>query len=257
MHGWLVIDKPVGPGSTRSSSAGEAGAARGRLSRRQGRAWRHARSAGERRAAGGARRGDQARRADADADKRTIHDPLREETSTWTRKESGCALRVRPSSPRSRRCCALHGPIEQVPPLTRRWKVGGRRAYDLASRGGSGDDFTCGDRAVLQILSRNQEEDCRTAVEGASMRIGCRTPPQCAHGPPPASGRGSGHPRARVSKGTNIRSLARDMPMPRDGGHVTMLRRSRPAPSRSHPRFRWTNWPNSLRPASLNRHSCR
>ena len=65
MHGWIILDKPLGLGSTQGVSAVKRALRAGRLWQGQGRAWRHARSAGDRRAADRDRRGDQARRADA------------------------------------------------------------------------------------------------------------------------------------------------------------------------------------------------
>jgi tRNA pseudouridine55 synthase len=91
------------------------------------------------------------------------------------------------------------GPIEQVPPAFSALKVGGKRAYDLAR---AGEDVALKERAVtvhmLEIVGGAPEEVTLTA---------------------------------RVSKGTYIRALARDIARALDTvGHVTMLRRTRAGP---------------------------
>ena len=91
------------------------------------------------------------------------------------------------------------GTIEQVPPAFSALKVGGRRAYDLAR---AGRDVMLESRAVtvhaLEIVAQ--------APETVTLR-------------------------ARVSKGTYIRSLARDIARALDTvGHVTMLRRIKAGP---------------------------
>ena len=57
---------------------------------------------------------------------------------------------------------------------------------------------------------------------------------------------------ATVSKGTYIRSLARDIAQALGTvGHVTMLQAHRPVRSASNRRFRWTFWTKPLRRAQL------
>ena len=92
------------------------------------------------------------------------------------------------------------GPIEQVPPAYSALMVDGRRAYDLAL---AGEDVVLKSRAVtvheVSILDQ-PAPDCITL-------------------------------RAHVSKGTYIRSLARDIALALGTvGHVTMLRRVRAGP---------------------------
>lgn len=86
------------------------------------------------------------------------------------------------------------GPIEQVPPIYSALKVGGERAYDLAR---SGEQVELASRHVtIHELS----------VQGASADSATLI--------------------AHVSKGTYIRSLARDIALALGTrGHVTMLRR--------------------------------
>jgi len=97
------------------------------------------------------------------------------------------------------------GPIEQVPPAYSALKVDGQRAYDLA----------------------------RT---GATI-----TPPSSP--PSPKA------PTSAPSRATSPSRWARSATSPCSAA-------SSPARSRSNRRFRWTLWPNSLRPAPLNRHYC-
>lgn len=95
------------------------------------------------------------------------------------------------------------GPIEQVPPAYSALKVDGERAYDLARAGA--DVVLAGRRVTvhsLQVLQREPGEEL-----------------------------GSVTLTAHVSKGTYIRSLARDIALALGTvGHVTMLRRTRAGP---------------------------
>ena len=91
------------------------------------------------------------------------------------------------------------GRIDQVPPKYSALKVDGQRAYDLAR---AGNDFELQTRAVtisaLSVL----------VADGASVTLS-----------------------ATVSKGTYIRSLARDIALALGTvGHVTMLRRTKAGP---------------------------
>lgn len=93
------------------------------------------------------------------------------------------------------------GPIEQVPPAFSALKVGGKRAYDLARAG----------EAV---------ELARRSVTIYDLKIG-----HAKHGGEALT------LTAHVSKGTYIRSLARDISYALDTvGHVTMLRRTQAGP---------------------------
>jgi tRNA pseudouridine55 synthase len=91
------------------------------------------------------------------------------------------------------------GPIEQVPPAYSALKVGGERAYDLARAG-----------AVVELNSR--------AVTIQTLQLEARAADDVTL-------------IAHVSKGTYIRSLARDIAQALGTvGHVTMLRRLRAGP---------------------------
>jgi len=91
------------------------------------------------------------------------------------------------------------GPIEQVPPAYSALKVDGERAYDLARKG---ETVTLATRAVtIHALTLGE-----TDAESATLT-------------------------AHVSKGTYIRSLARDIALALGSvGHVTLLRRVKAGP---------------------------
>ena len=119
------------------------------------------------------------------------------------------------------------GSIEQVPPVFSALKVDGKRAYDLAR---AGEEVEVASRQVtvneLKMREENPHPDLLPlAGEGEK--------------PSPASGRGLGEGAlvssitlsATVSKGTYIRSLARDIALALNTvGHVTMLRRTKAGP---------------------------
>jgi tRNA pseudouridine55 synthase len=91
------------------------------------------------------------------------------------------------------------GPLEQIPPVYSALKVDGERAYDLARAG-----------AAVELASR--------AVTIHSLDLLAATPEAATF-------------RAHVSKGTYIRSLARDIALALGTvGHVTYLRRTRAGP---------------------------
>ncbi|HTN13877.1 MAG TPA: tRNA pseudouridine(55) synthase TruB [Sphingomonadaceae bacterium] len=97
------------------------------------------------------------------------------------------------------------GPIEQVPPAFSALKVDGKRAYDLAR---------AGEEVVLKV--RN------VTIFALSV---CPDPAEAQ------TGLDAGTLTAHVSKGTYIRSLARDIAHALGTvGHVTMLRRTKAGP---------------------------
>ena len=124
------------------------------------------------------------------------------------------------------------GEIEQVPPAYSALKIGGKAAY---ARARAGEEVELKARRVtvhrLQILpgtGRWQPEADGGAPEP--------TPPphhHASHGPPPRSGEDLNEITlsATVSKGTYIRSLARDIAHALGTvGHVSYLRRTRAGP---------------------------
>jgi tRNA pseudouridine55 synthase len=113
------------------------------------------------------------------------------------------------------------GPIEQVPPAYSALKVGGQRAYDLARAG-----------EVVELQAR------AVTIHSLSVRAELVEAPhftsEVEDGPSTSSGR-MGFDEvtliAHVSKGTYIRSLARDIAYALGTcGHVTYLRRTKAGP---------------------------
>jgi tRNA pseudouridine55 synthase len=206
MHGWLIIDKPVGPGSTQIVSAvkralrdggypkvkvGHGGTldplASGVLPVALGEATKLS-----------------GRMLDADKGYDfTIR--FGEETSTLDAEGEvveTSALRPSPEAveallPR------FTGPIEQVPPIYSALKVDGRRAYDLAR---AGEEVELKTRAVTVHSLVCHARPRANEVEEITLS-------------------------ASVSKGTYIRSLARDIARALGTvGHVAMLRRVKAGP---------------------------
>ncbi len=113
------------------------------------------------------------------------------------------------------------GPIEQVPPAYSALKVDGKRAYDLA-RKGEAVELKARSVTIVQLTVRPEP------VEGLSL-IGGTDQDRASTG----SARTVEWVTlsATVSKGTYIRSLARDIALALDTvGHVAMLRRTRAGP---------------------------
>ena len=91
------------------------------------------------------------------------------------------------------------GPIEQVPPVYSALKVDGERAHDLA-RKGEAVELKSRTVTILSLELESADAECATLI-------------------------------AHVSKGTYIRSLARDIALALGTvGHVTMLRRLKAGP---------------------------
>lgn len=202
MHGWLVIDKPVGLGSTAVVSRvkralGEGGypklkvghggtldpLASGVLPVALGEATKLA-----------------GRMLGAD---KVYEFSIRfgEETDTLDAEGEVVARSdVRPTPEAVEAVLArFTGEIEQLPPAYSALKVDGRRAYDLARRG-----------EAVELKPR------RVTVHSLGFR---------------RAGSDEATLTARVSKGTYIRSLARDIARALDSvGHVTMLRRLEAGP---------------------------
>jgi tRNA pseudouridine55 synthase len=130
------------------------------------------------------------------------------------------------------------GPIEQVPPAYSALKVDGERAYDLAR---AGEDVVLAKRAVtvhsLELLPGTGRGTASEAGGGggspqtiSSVAIPLHHP---SDGPPPRPGEELEEATltAYVSKGTYIRSLARDIAHALGTvGHVTYLRRIKAGP---------------------------
>ncbi|WP_375380456.1 tRNA pseudouridine(55) synthase TruB [uncultured Sphingomonas sp.] len=133
------------------------------------------------------------------------------------------------------------GPVDQVPPAFSALKVDGERAYDLAR---AGEAVTLASRRVtVHSLLRSSpsllgEGDRSPTAKGGGARLDgsltrCPSTIGCADGPPPRDELGEDQLTltAHVSKGTYIRSLARDIALALGTvGHVTYLRRTRAGP---------------------------
>ncbi len=133
------------------------------------------------------------------------------------------------------------GPIEQVPPAYSALKVDGQRAYDLAR---AGEAVELRSRLItvlaLEILPETGRETTESGggaqagtpdLQGAGVPA-CASPPSCGWSPSPTGEEVQAVTfTAHVSKGTYIRSLARDIARALGTvGHVSMLRRTRAGP---------------------------
>ena len=114
------------------------------------------------------------------------------------------------------------GPIDQVPPVFSALKVDGKRAYDLA-RAGEEVVLKTRDVTIHQLIIRHPRESGDPSPNVDAKEMGSRL-------------RGNDRLNeitlsATVSKGTYIRSLARDIAVALGTvGHVTMLRRTKAGP---------------------------
>ena len=125
------------------------------------------------------------------------------------------------------------GPIQQAPPAYSAIKIDGKRAYDRAR---AGEEVEMKLRATTIYSLEILPEPGRATVEdggGAPSQLECVPLHHPADGPPPPAGEDSITLRAHVSKGTYIRSLARDIALALGSvGHVTYLRRIKAGPFR-------------------------
>jgi len=128
------------------------------------------------------------------------------------------------------------GPIDQAPPAYSAILIDGQRAYDLARKG---EEVEMKTRSVTIHSILPGTGRWRPKADGgggpldASSRQDANPLHQPAAGPPPRAGEelDSITLRAHVSKGTYIRSLARDIALALGTvGHVTMLRRIKAGP---------------------------
>jgi tRNA pseudouridine55 synthase len=116
------------------------------------------------------------------------------------------------------------GPIEQMPPAYSALKVDGRRAYDLAR---AGEPVELKTRAVVihQLQLRHSRESGNPASSSGERQRDSRFRGNDEEGLSEVT------LSARVSKGTYIRSLARDIAVALGTvGHVSMLRRTKAGP---------------------------
>jgi tRNA pseudouridine55 synthase len=215
MHGWLVIDKPVGLGSTDVVSKVK-------------RALREGGYAKAKVGHGGTldplasgvlpvALGEATKLAGRMLDADKVYDfTIRFGEETDTLDAEGEVVESSGGRPTAGQVEAVlprfTGEIEQVPPAYSALKVDGNRSYDLARAG-----------EAVELKSR------RVTVHSLSIPGESRDPELG-----PGLGRGALNEiilTARVSKGTYIRSLARDIARALETvGHVTMLRRLKAGP---------------------------
>lgn len=202
LHGWIILDKPVGLGSTSAVSAVK----------------RALREAGEPRTKVGhggtldplasgvlpIALGEATKLAGHMLDATKAYEfTCRFGTQTDTLDREGKVIATSDVRPTLAEIEAIlprfTGPIEQVPPAYSALKVDGERAYDLARKG-----------EAVELKARSVTVNSLTIV---------------------TADEGSVTLAASVSKGTYIRSLARDIALALGTvGHVTMLRRTRAGP---------------------------
>jgi tRNA pseudouridine55 synthase len=202
VHGWIVIDKPVGPGSTQIVSAvkralREGGYAKAKVGHG---GTLDPLASGVLPVALGEATKLAGRMLDAD---KVYEFSIRfgEETDTLDAEGEVIARSdVRPAPEQVEAALPLFtGEIDQVPPAYSALKVDGKRAYALARAG-----------EAVEMKSRRVTVHSLRVLGGDADEVTLE---------------------ARVSKGTYIRSLARDIAHALDSvGHVTMLRRSKAGP---------------------------
>ena len=231
LHGWLIIDKPVGPTSTQAVGAVKRALREGgypKLKVGHGGTLDPLASGVLPIALGEATKLS-GRMLDAD---KVYAFTCRFGAQTDTLDAEGAVVASSDKRPTMAEIEAVlsrfTGEIEQVPPAFSALKVGGKRAYALAR---SGADVALKSRQVTvhQLVFRHPSEswnllspsNAAEEEEEEEEDTGFRRNDEL----------GEATFEARVSKGTYIRSLARDIALALDTvGHVTMLRRTRAGP---------------------------
>jgi tRNA pseudouridine55 synthase len=232
LSGWIILDKPVGLGSTQAVGAVK----------------RLLREAGERKIKVGhggtldplasgvlpIALGEATKLAGRMLDSDKAYDftiRFGEETDTLDAEGKTVATSdVRPTLGQVEAVLpSFTGPIEQIPPVYSALKIDGKAAY---ARARAGEELEMKLRSVtihaLKILPGTGRWQSGGLTEGAPS-----TTRSSAGGPPPRPGEelDSITLSASVSKGTYIRSLARDIAHALGTvGHVTMLRRTKAGP---------------------------
>jgi tRNA pseudouridine55 synthase len=124
------------------------------------------------------------------------------------------------------------GPIEQVPPIYSALKVDGERAYDLA-RAGEAVVLASRSVTIYSLVCVREERHHPTLSREGGRGLSAPSPSPAFAGEGRDEGLLLDHVTltAHVSKGTYIRSLARDIALALNTvGHVTMLRRTKAGP---------------------------
>jgi tRNA pseudouridine55 synthase len=231
-HGWLILDKPRGLGSTQAVAAVK----------------RNLRQAGYGKVKVGhggtldplaegvlpIALGEATKLAGRMLDASKIYDfTIRFGEETDTLDSEGAVVESSDRRPSLREVEAIlprfTGPIEQVPPAYSALMVGGQRAYDLAR---SGEAVELAPRAIaVHSLTPRPVRGGNGGRGGAYAPAGEDSPrPNLS---PKGERLSDVTLRAHVSKGTYIRSLARDIARALGTvGYVTYLRRTRAGPFR-------------------------
>ncbi len=234
MHGWIILDKPLGLGSTQGVSVVK-------RALRQG-------GYGKAKVGHGGTLdplatgvlpiavGEATKLAGRLLDSDKAYDfTIRFGAQTDTLDAEGIVIATSAVRPTGAEVAAVlprfTGPIAQVPPAYSALKVGGERAYDLAR---AGEDVVLATRNVtVHSLSaaRHPRESWDLRGERESLQQG---DPSLRWGDGSRDGAELLDEitlTAHVSKGTYIRSLARDIALALGTvGHVTMLRRTKAGP---------------------------
>ena len=230
LHGWLIIDKPVGPGSTDIVSAVKRALREGGYAKvKVGHGGTlDPLASGVLPVALGEATKLSGRMLDAD---KAYAFTVRFGAQTDTLDLEGKVIATSDARPTMAALEAVlprfTGPIEQVPPAYSALKVVGQRAYDLARAGE--DVVLAGRSVVIHALARIRHAELVSASplpQAPEPEAGILKPVQDD---------GAGLEEitlvAAVSKGTYIRSLARDIALALGTvGHVTMLRRTKAGP---------------------------
>ena len=241
VHGWIILDKPLGLGSTQAVSAVK-------------RALRDGGYARAKVGHGGTLDplasgvlpiaiGEATKLAGRMLDSDKIYDfTIRFGAQTDTLDLEGKVIAESDARPTVAEVEAVlprfTGPIAQVPPAYSALKVDGERAYDLA-RGGEDVVLASRDVTIHSLSSSPARGGGPPASAGGgggsplAPRDGESPLHHPADGPPPRAGEelDSVTLTAHVSKGTYIRSLARDIALALGTvGHVAMLRRVKAGP---------------------------
>jgi tRNA pseudouridine55 synthase len=243
MHGWIILDKPVGLGSTQAVSAVKRALREGGFPKRK---VGHGGTldplaSGVLPIAVGEATKLAGRLLDSD---KIYAFTIAFGAETDTLDAEGQVIETSGVRPTADAIDAIlprfTGPIEQVPPAFSALKVDGERAYDLAR---AGEEVTLASRKVV-VHSLLSSPDRGGGPPGASpVVVGSAMHPQARSARDPSTGFAGPPPRsgeekvsaiiliAHVSKGTYIRSLARDIARALGTvGHVTMLRRLKAGP---------------------------
>ncbi|NML07729.1 tRNA pseudouridine(55) synthase TruB [Sphingomonas sp. G-3-2-10] len=213
MHGWIIIDKPLGLGSTQGVSAVKRALREGGYAQTKKDMPKVGHGGTLDPLATGVLPiavGEATKLAGRMLDSDKVYDfTIRFGTETATLDLEGAVIAesdVRPVLAQIEAVLSrFTGPIEQVPPAYSALKVDGERAYDLARKG---EVVELKSRAVTvhSLILRHPEQVGDDGLESVTLT-------------------------AHVSKGTYIRSLARDIALALGTvGHVTMLRRVKAGP---------------------------